>query len=284
MLITINLIRNICYKYLYKKPNVLNSEETIKYIIDNKCSVSRFGDGELNIMEGGRIGFQDANNILMNRLKEIILSKNNNILICIPNIFKNTSYLTDDAKSFWDNHLRYNRSKWYNSINMGNLYGNTNFTRFYMGLKEKSNIGKYVEYVKNIWDNKDIVFVEGQYSRLGYNNDFFDNVKSIKRILCPAENAFNKYDEILNSCLQLDKNILILIALGPTASVLVYDLALKGYQAIDIGHIDIEYEWFKMGASEKCKIENKYVNEVNHRSVDNIEDSKFKKEIIKIIS
>ena len=41
---------------------------------------------------------------------------------------------------------------------------------------------------------------------------------------------------------------LILLALGPTATVMAYNLAQKGYQAIDIGHIDIEYEWYRMGA------------------------------------
>lgn len=280
---TINLIRNLCYKYFYKKPNVLNSEETIKYIMDNKCSVSRFGDGELYIIDGGKIGFQENNSILSNRLKEIIYSKDRNILVCIPDVFRKTSQFTYDAKSFWDKHLRNNRSKWCKSTNMENLYGDTNFTRFYIDLKDKSKVDKYIKYVKKIWDNRDIVFVEGQYSRLGYGNDLFDNGKSIKRILCPAENAFNKYNEILNSCLELDKTTLILIALGPTASVLAYDLAKNDYQAIDIGHIDIEYEWYRMGTTKKCAIKNKYVNETNNRNCQEITDSIYKNEIIKKI-
>jgi hypothetical protein len=40
---------------------------------------------------------------------------------------------------------------------------------------------------------------------------------------------------------------LILIALGPTATVLAYDLAKKGYQAIDIGHLPSCYEVVKNG-------------------------------------
>ena len=38
---------------------------------------------------------------------------------------------------------------------------------------------------------------------------------------------------------------LFLVALGPTATVLAYDLTKHGAQAIDIGHLDIEYEWFR---------------------------------------
>jgi len=55
---------------------------------------------------------------------------------------------------------------------------------------------------------------------------------------------------------------LILIALGPTATVLAYDLALIGYWAIDIGHVDLEYEWMKNGALQQEKVKGKYVNEV----------------------
>lgn len=49
----------------------------------------------------------------------------------------------------------------------------------------------------------------------------------------------------------VNKAKLVLIALGHTATVLAYDLAEVGYQAIDIGHIDIEYEWFLMRAPKK---------------------------------
>ena len=30
---------------------------------------------------------------------------------------------------------------------------------------------------------------------------------------------------------------------------------------MDIGHVDIEYEWWRMGALRKVKLEHKYVNE-----------------------
>ena len=55
----------------------------------------------------------------------------------------------------------------------------------------------------------------------------------------------------------MKKNKLILIALGPTATVLSYDLNKLGYQAIDIGHADIEYEWYLRKAKKKIPIKNK---------------------------
>ena len=50
-------------------------------------------------------------------------------------------------------------------------------------------------------------------------------------------------------------------ALGPTATILAYDLAKDNYWTIDIGHIDIEYIWFLKKATEKIAIEGRHVNE-----------------------
>ena len=46
-------------------------------------------------------------------------------------------------------------------------------------------------------------------------------MNSIQRIICPSENAFDEYDEIFEKILEYGKNKLILLALGPTATVSV---------------------------------------------------------------
>ena len=42
------------------------------------------------------------------------------------------------------------------------------------------------------------------------------------------------------------------------AKVLAYNLSELGYRAIDIGHIDSEYEWFKMGGQKKSDLSKTY--------------------------
>ena len=78
----------------------------------------------------------------------------------------------------------------------------------------------------------------------------------------------------------------MLLALGPTSTALSYDLYKLGYQVIDVGHIDIEYEWFLRKAKKRIPISNKYVNEVNGNKYKsgNFNDSKYYKEIISIIT
>lgn len=60
-----------------------------------------------------------------------------------------------------------------------------------------------------------------------------------------------------------NKKALILLSYGMTATVLAYDLAKLGYWAIDLGHLDLEYEWYLHNAKEKEVIEGKYTNEVH---------------------
>ena len=110
----------------------------------------------------------------------------------------------------------------------------------------------------------------------------FDNMKSIKRILCPIKNSFNVYEKIIKEVLKIKEKRLILLALGPTATLLAYDLYKLGYQSIDIGHVDIEYEWYLRKAKRKIIIENKYVNEAKNggKKIFKIKDKKYYKKII----
>ena len=76
-----------------------------------------------------------------------------------------------------------------------------------------------------------------------------------------------------------------LLALGPTATALAYDLYKSGYQAIDIGHVDIEYEWFLKKASKKMKIKGKYIGEgvstkEERLNIGDIVDEKYESQII----
>jgi glycosyltransferase family protein len=123
------------------------------------------------------------------------------------------------------------------------VYGNQGISRFYLGLRDKGLSARILEKLKKIWDEKEILIIEGEFSRLGVGNDLFENAAGLSRLLCPAEDAFAKYDEILGAAKKYGKDKLILIALGPAATILSYDLARSGYWAIDIGHIDVEYMW-----------------------------------------
>lgn len=260
----VTFLQRVCYS----KPKVMSDLETVKYICDNNCSISRFGDGELDIMYGIGIKFQDADKALKKRLREIAKdSSQSTSLVCIPDTFYSSKllkkkFVLKDAK-WWAKYLSMTNGMWYKNFR-AKFYGDTNVSRFYMELNDKARTANYINELKKIWDRKNIVFVEGSKSRLGMGNDLFDNANSVRRILCPSRNAFAKYAEILSKTIELtDKNDLIICALGPTATVLSYDLAKNGRRALDFGHVDIEYEWYLAGVTEKTEVKGKDMNEVN---------------------
>jgi len=283
-------LRKIKYHNIFKQMKqikILNDKDSVDLIINSKKSVARFGDGELGFVFSpySKIGFQNSNKELSERLTEIIKSDNENVIIGLPDKFVTLRHNTYESKKFWLRYIIDNYKNILNNVNLNRIYINTNFTRFYFDYQKPRLSKKKIKNVKRIWDNRDIVIIEGEKTKIGVGNDFFDNAKSIKRIICPSTNAFLRYDKILKEATKLEKDKLILIALGPTATVLAYDLGNIGYQALDVGHIDIEYEWYLKKAKEKVAIDGKYVNEANKNNYDiDIDDEKYKKSIIKNIT
>ncbi|KAG4097265.1 DUF1792-domain-containing protein [Neocallimastix lanati (nom. inval.)] len=247
--------------------NILSSEETVDDIINNKKSISRFGDGEFDLIFGKGIGFQKFDKNMSKRLTDILRSNKEDLIIAIPITLKTVK----TNNNFWKNFISKYQYKLINLFNFNKIYGNAGISRFYNFNSNGNFVLNYINKLKLVWNKKDVVIIEGEKSRFGFNNDLLNNTKTIQRILCPVKNAYNVYEKIYNEALKINKDKLILIALGPTATILAYDLHNVGYQAIDIGHADISYEWFLRNATHKIKIDNKYVNEA-YGGGTNIED------------
>lgn len=280
-------IFNFLYIF-YKKNNfsILNDKTIVDEIIFSSKSLCRFGDGELKWALGiKQNSFQNSNKELSTRLKNILKDNDNrNLLIGIPEGINSLNNYTNDAKFYWKNFcVKY--GKRVKKIIPNHDFANTNITRPYMDYKDKSynTIKERFDNIKRIWENKDLIIVEGEFTRLGVGNDLFDNANSIKRIICPSKNAFDVIGKIEETISKIDNSYLFLVSLGPTATVIVSDMSKKGFQLVDIGHIDIEYSWFKKGILHKEKIEGKFVNEAGGMDEIDIIDEKYEKQIIEKI-
>lgn len=267
------------YEFIYEKRRmfilrtkyhlrIMSSDKTLEYIKKYNCSIARFGDGEFDhILNVRDEGYQQRSEELTEKLEEVLKNKNPKLLICIPKCFNTIKECNNHSASFWiewgkkNNH----QQKIVNLIRSHTGYyyrfGDSQVTRPYIDWKSDKRAKRIFSKLKDLWKDRDIIIVEGEQTRLGIGNDLFENSSSIKRILAPAVNAFEYYDKIKE---EIEKNYngeLILLALGPTATVLASDLANQGIQALDIGHIDIEYEWFLKGAKERIHIPGKFTNE-----------------------
>lgn len=274
--------------HLCSKPTVIGMDETLDTLLNRKASIARFGDGEFDLIFGRFESFQSFNQKLKLRLQQVLKAngESETFLVGIPDCYGNLSHFIPEAQHHWRIRLQKERLKWYKILNRRKPYYQSQISRFYHDWADKNKSPIWAMKLKKLWEGRNVLIVEGTQSRMGVGNDLFDECKSIRRILCPARNAFDKYDEILSRIIDFaSDDDLILMALGPTASILAYDLHSKGFQAIDIGHIDVEYSWMKMLAKEKVRVPGRYVDDIDGGAYvdDSSLDRSYYKQIIAVV-
>lgn len=229
-------------EYRKNYPRVLSTTETLERIIEKQMSICRFGDAEFDICQNKdkTDKWQRSSRKLTERLIEIINSQENNLLICIPpfNCQYNNIKNWYGKLSFWE-YYWLKRYKELRPLFQLEEYGNSFVSRdavFYENSLDK---------IKEIWNNQKVVFVHGKGGRFEILPVLFDNIKQMSELLVPPINAFDEYEEIFEKCMEYERDWMFLIAAGPTATVLAYDLHKSGYQALDIGHLPNCYEQYQ---------------------------------------
>lgn len=271
-------------KFFY--PNFRSNEETIRLIREEKKSLARFGDGEFSLaFHIQRQKFQCIDEKLSERICQILSGEvPDNLLIGIADNYGNLDkyneqaalaireYMTEDMREMHQKLLKHTE-----------IYTDAYITRPYVMYKDAftENPQKRFQVLKTIWNEKNVGIVEGAQTRLGVRNDLLSGCKAVKRIIAPPVNSFEKYDEILKACLDMANTVdLFLLAIGPSSGVLAYDLSGYGIQAVDVGHVDLEYEWFLNGKGERVPVPYKYNNEVQGGDkVEELHDEEYEAQI-----
>lgn len=254
--------------------SVMNELDSITLILNRKLSCVRFGDGEFNIIHSnGKIGtkYQTGNPLLAKKLLNILDRKEKeDLLVCVPIFLSKDldwSLYEKSSRRFWRYYVLRNITWISDILSNSYLYGSAQISRPYINRANHIDSKKIFDAWKKVFCNRNIIIVEGEFTRFGVGNDLLDQASSIKRIICPNFEAFSCYDKILTSCLQQQDNSLFILALGPVSKPLVFDLLNannRTFQVLDLGHLDIEYEWFLRNVTTKVSIPGKYVNESNN--------------------
>ena len=287
-----DLVLNAVYRRAHRHHllNIMTPEETIEYILQHKCSIARFGDGEFELVLQPDIdlGFQNRSAALAAKLEAVLGNPDPRLLVCIPLALNTIRGRTKHSRMFWYSWSKRNEQH-HRIVDLIRAKGNGNYrfgdsqiTRGYLAFQNDQIAEKTFSQMRKLWDDRDLMIVEGEKTRLGIGNDLFDNARSIKRVLCPTTNAFDRYDAIIDTVRSVWNGELILLALGPTATVLAADFANLGMQALDIGHVDIEYEWFLRGAKSHEQIPGKFTNEASGGNVvESCDDAQYMQQIIR---
>ena len=270
------------------KVRIMNSNQTVKFIIDNKCSIARYGDGEFDLMlQKNEVGYQKADALLAKRLLEVFENPTENLLICIPKPMQTQKGLRHECAQFWKYWCAEKQIDVVCAITRrvpkGYLFGDSFVSRPYSGFKKGNHARTVFMKLKKVWDGRDLLFIEGNGTQLGVGNDLFDNAASIKRILVPSENAFSYYDQIFDRICSVWNGELVILAVGPTATLLASDLSKRNIQALDLGHIDIQYMWYLSGIRFQPVL-GKYTNDaINGRGYEDCNEKQYQEQIIESI-
>lgn len=246
-----NIIKTLIFKikHIYRKaklkkikiayPNVMSTTETLNKIIEGS-SIARFGDGELQIIVGKSLGkrgeaneYQVFDKKLSDKLRKIIKTPTKNCIIAINKYSdewddeKNYKYGLSYFENFWFRH-------WKNLKEIF-LYDYT------YGCAATSRISvfkeNHLENIKKIWENRKVLFVVGENSHFILEPHLFNNILEADMLVTKGKSSFDQYDNIIEQIKLYRNDWLIFISLGPTATVLAYELSKKGYQALDMGHL-----------------------------------------------
>ncbi len=225
--------------------NIYSVEKTIESIVENKLSCARIGDGEYMIM------FKDAPDQATADLQRELLEickkgSNDNCLVCINpfHLYRTTTqwfcfyYLKFIDKIY--KKIKFNSDNFYGDAYCFSHYSIKSIRTQVLNMKKRAEYSyldiEHIEYIKNLWKNRNVVFVASKESML--NSDplnVFNEVQSRHFIEVPSVECYREYNEIFDKITKYPKDYLIYLECGFAATVLAYRLSEIGYQALDVG-------------------------------------------------
>ena len=239
-----SLEKTIYRGQMAEPPMTMTVDETLDALIDGQ-SIARFGDGELMTMKGRFDEFQTPGAELSRRLREVLASDEPGLLVGIPIFtYELSPEIADGMQHYCLSTAPWLRSTLKPFLIPDKVYAATEVSLAHSVFRPAFDRRAYFDKFRRVWEGADVVLVHGEgiFDRLSH--DIFDNAASIDHIIAPRQDAFEQYDDILHRVLQAPKGSLILLVLGPTATVLAFDLHRAGYRALDLGHIAKSYDWW----------------------------------------
>lgn len=239
---------------------IKNEYETLEWIREERKSLARYGDGEFKLCKGKNQISQPPGEAIGKRLRGILKSDDENLLVGIPNIFNKESFLRmpEDKQHFWKS---YCGDKTVNLLQLDKQYVSSFVTR--VDSAPGINTVAYWHAWMSVWSGKRVLLVKG--ARCGFNKaNPLETAAEVFTWIGPDIDAFSKYDEILKQVVAevKEKEIdLVVLSLGPTATILAADLSSIGIWALDLGHFGqsfARWKWALLKEAESPSILRRY--------------------------
>ena len=208
-------------------PPVAGEFETVARICKG-FSISRYGDGELRLMEK-HIYTRELKPVpkLAEELKRIARKPHRNCLIGIPTM--------DPAGSHYQNFMHYKpRLQKYFHTGTGLKYVSALISHPECGAWMETR--EYYEALIQIWDKKRTIAIVAEAGSKLLKYVQLTHPTPPLHVVCPMYGAYAEIDRMERQVMALMPDI-VLISCGVTATALAHRLCVQGLQALDLGVI-----------------------------------------------
>ena len=233
---------------------VLDARQTISLLANHPKSFTRYGDGEIHIMEGIDQAFQKYEPALAEKMRNILRTKRDDVYVGLNHAYwESPDLYTERNRKFYRVRATGYRRFFTEHCDPTALYLDAACFGAYYRFDESFDYEGHYERIKALFAGKKIAIVagDGVFEKLEHN--VFSRAKEQLIIHGPRIHAFSEYDGLLEKIEKtVPKDHLVCLILGQTATAMVPDLTDMGYMAWDVGHVAKDYDAY-MKKTEKTQ-------------------------------
>ena len=227
-----------------KIPNVLPPEESLQLLLDNPKSFARFGDGEVMLIQGQSIAFQEYDERLAKIMLDAVRGEFPDLYVGINyNYFHTSRHMNEFNRKFYMTNAHKYRQFFLNNCSLEQTYIAAGFNQMYI-ISSDQDLTAYYAKIKMLFRDRDLVIFAGEGIFDDLDHDVFALARSKEYVWGPTRNAFSMYDELYEKALSYSKDKTLCFILGPASKALVCSLSKEGYMAWDIGHLAKDFDFF----------------------------------------
>lgn len=209
---------------VHRHPSVLSRWESMEIIVREGASVARFGDGEYKQMRNKSMRRQRHSKALAARLREILYSD-------VPGFYAAVLEPAPVGDSAEDLEIRKGTL-----VSNYRVIAKLDRRRRLNAWMSQAYSAEYIDLVKRLWHNRDVVLITNPDTReKAMNCGLFANASRVDFIGVTVTHAFSQCDAAFRQAKTRPAGTLFILACGPTANVLAFNLHQLGFQAVDIG-------------------------------------------------
>lgn len=205
-------------------PDVIGEEATLDAVLAGK-SIARYGDGEFNHVRGLKNVSQAADPRLTEEITRVLQEGHRNLLVGIPTI--------DDRNPKVANWRKY-ASGYRAHLNADMTYYSSFISR--PDNAPWINNAQFFSKVESLWQNQHVTLVGNGVRSLKPDFLHETGAKDVFFVQCTYKDSYAQIDQLEQSVIEQGAER-VLLCCGPTATVLAWRLARRGFHALDLGHI-----------------------------------------------